>query len=122
MGQIMEPHGEPEDWEIPAPMWAGRTNTGWMQLFLFLAGLCGLGFVFTLGNFLFILPGVVFLLAAASVWRKHFWCGECGNPVTNTSRLCPTCGVDLAHPSVVRKMERERDRAMRPPARTRRSR
>lgn len=43
--------------------------------------------------------GVVLLIVAGFVGAKYKYistCGYCGNEVSHTSRLCPTCHADLA--------------------------
>jgi len=67
-------------------------GSGCLSLFSFLAGLVFLFFI--------LWPiGVLFLILAfvVSVKTKHVTtCGHCGNEVSHTSVLCPTCHADLA--------------------------
>lgn len=51
-------------------------------------------------SWIFLIPGGVLLAVACTIptWRRSYVCGDCGNPVTPQSRLCPTCRIALYIP------------------------
>jgi len=65
-----------------------------LAVIFFLLGLC----VFIFYHWIF---GLLIMLASALVDAKHqtiFLCGQCGNEVTDTSKLCPVCDSRLTSP------------------------
>ena len=60
----------------------------WLAVLMVFAGFIG----FFLVDFL--VGGIVILLALV-VGRLGYSCGKCGNKITVTSKICPTCGAHL---------------------------
>jgi DNA-directed RNA polymerase subunit RPC12/RpoP len=76
----------------PQPVWARRVMRAPMVGLALLIALIGFA-ALVMANWI---VGVVLILLALLVDRRHYICGECGNRVEKTSVVCPSCKAYLA--------------------------